>query len=130
MKAIVWPDNVTEIGQFEFVDIPDDLLETVNEWREKLMEACAEHDEELMERYFEDPESITIEEMKAVVRKATIAGTIIPMFFVVLLLRTKVFNACSMPFVPTCRARSIKENLWVATSTMMKSGHYTQSRCR
>lgn len=80
MKAIVWPDNVTEIGQFEFTEIPADLLESVNEWREKLVEACAEHDEELMERYFESPESITIDELKVVVRKATIAGTIIPVF--------------------------------------------------
>jgi len=78
MKAIVWPENVTEIGQFEFAEIPADLVDSVNEWREKLMEACAEHDEELMERYFDNPESITIEELKAVVRKATIAGTIIP----------------------------------------------------
>jgi elongation factor G len=78
MKAIVWPENVTEIGQFEFRDIPADLVETVNEWREKLMEACAEHDEALMERYFEDPESISVDELKNVVRKATIAGTIIP----------------------------------------------------
>jgi elongation factor G len=39
-------------------------LKQLNEWREKLMEACAEHDEALMERYFEDPESITVEELK------------------------------------------------------------------
>jgi len=78
MKAIVWPENVTEIGQFEFREIPSDLIETVNEWREKLMEACAEHDEDLMERYFEEPGSISVDELKAVVRKATIAGTIIP----------------------------------------------------
>ena len=80
MKAIVWPESVTEIGQFEFQEIPKDLIDVVNEWREKLMEACAEHDEELMERYFEAPETITIDELKAVVRKATIAGTIIPVF--------------------------------------------------
>ncbi|HPR61993.1 MAG TPA: GTP-binding protein, partial [Prolixibacteraceae bacterium] len=78
MKAIVWPDNVTEIGQFEVQDIPANLQDVVDEWREKLMEACAEHDEALMERYFEDPDSITIDELKEVVRKATIAGTIIP----------------------------------------------------
>jgi elongation factor G len=80
MKAIVWPENVTEIGQFEFREIPEDLMETVIEWREKLMESCAEHDEALMERYFDDPDSITVEELKDVVRKATIAGTIIPVF--------------------------------------------------
>lgn len=78
MKAIVWPDNVTEIGQFEIQEIPANLQDVVDEWREKLMEACAEHDEALMERYFEDPDSITIDELKEVVRKATIAGTIIP----------------------------------------------------
>src|SRR5574344_14178 len=79
MKAIIWPDNVTEIGQFEALEIPADMLEQAKEWREKLVEACAEHDEALMERFFEAPISITIEELKTVVRKATIAGTIIPM---------------------------------------------------
>jgi elongation factor G len=80
MKAIIWPENVTEIGQFQEAEIPADLVEVAKEWREKLVEACAEHDEALMERFFEAPETITIEELKAVVRKATIAGTIIPMF--------------------------------------------------
>ncbi|MGF7139677.1 elongation factor G [Roseimarinus sediminis] len=78
MKAIVWPDNVTEIGEFEVQEIPDNLKELAEEWREKLVEACAEHDEALMERYFEAPETITTDELKVVVRKATIAGTIIP----------------------------------------------------
>jgi elongation factor G len=79
MKAIIWPENVTEIGQYEAREIPADMLELAKEWREKLVEACAEHDEALMERFFEAPETITIEELKDVVRKATIAGTIIPM---------------------------------------------------
>jgi elongation factor G len=55
------------------------MVEQANEWREKLVEAVAEQDEVLMERFFEDPDSITPEDMIPVIRKATIAGTIIPM---------------------------------------------------
>ena len=80
MKAIVWYEDA-EFGQkYNLEEIPADLLDTAKEWREKLVEAVAEQDEELLERFFEDPDSITKEEMIAVVRKSTIAGDIVPMF--------------------------------------------------
>ncbi|MFA9389532.1 MAG: elongation factor G [Prolixibacteraceae bacterium] len=80
MKAIVWHDDAELGAVYTMEEIPANMVEISNEWREKLMEAVAEQDEELLERFFENPESITKEEMIAVVRKATIAGTIIPMF--------------------------------------------------
>lgn len=75
MKAYVW-----ENGSMEAIikEIPDNLLEEAKEWREKLVEAAAVQDEALMERFFEDPDSITAEELKAVVRKAVIAMDFCP----------------------------------------------------
>ncbi|MFA8434426.1 MAG: elongation factor G [Marinifilaceae bacterium] len=78
MKAVVWYDD--EKGtNYTLEEIPDHLKAEADEWREKLVEAVAEQDEELMERFFEDPDSITEEEMLVVIRKATIAMDIVPM---------------------------------------------------
>ncbi|GAB7088488.1 elongation factor G [Marinifilum fragile] len=78
MKAIVWYDDENGTN-YTLEEIPDHLVADANEWREKLVEAVAEQDEDLMERFFEDPDSITEEEMLAVIRKATIAMEIVPM---------------------------------------------------
>ncbi len=78
MKAIYWHDE-TMGADYSVEEIPADLLELANEWREKLVESVAEQDETLMEKFFEDPDSITEDEMKAVIRKATLAGSIIPL---------------------------------------------------
>ncbi len=77
-RAIVWHDDAEMGSKYEYVDIPAELESTVEEWREKLIESVAEQDESLMERYFEDPDSITVEEMRAVIRKAVIDQTIVP----------------------------------------------------
>ncbi len=70
-KAIIW--NEEDKGMtYEEVPIPEDLIETVDEWRQKLVESVAEYDDELLEKFFEDSESITPEEMKAAIRKAVI----------------------------------------------------------
>jgi len=70
-KAIIW--NEEDKGMtYETVPIPEDLVETVNEWRQKLVESVADYDEALLEKFFEDPDSITPEEMKAAIRKAVI----------------------------------------------------------
>ncbi len=79
MKAVRWFDDETMGTNYSLEDIPEDLLELAKEWRGKLVESIAEVDDELLERYFEDPESITKEEMIAVIRRATIEGVIIPM---------------------------------------------------
>jgi elongation factor G len=76
-RAIVWDEN--DGMTFEVVDIPEDLRETVAEYREKLVEAVAEYDEDLLEKYFDDPDTITIEELQKAIRKATIDMSIIPM---------------------------------------------------
>lgn len=77
-KAIVWIDDETMGTKYEYVDIPEDLVETVEEYREKLFEACAEANEELLEKYFEDPESLTVEEIKDAVRESVLNMTMVP----------------------------------------------------
>ncbi|CAI8360530.1 MAG: Elongation factor G [Flavobacteriia bacterium] len=77
MEAIIWNDD-TQGMTYEVVDIPADLVDTVNEYREKLVEAVADYDDNLMEKFFEDPDSITREEMMAAIRAATIDMKIVP----------------------------------------------------
>ncbi len=77
-QAIVW--NEDDMGMtFEVIEIPADLEETVLEWREKLLEAVAEYDESLMEKFFDDPDSITAEEMRTAVRQAVMNMDFVPM---------------------------------------------------
>ncbi len=77
-KAMIW-DDATQGMTYEEVPIPEDLVETVNKYRGELVEAVAEYDDKLLEKFFEDPESITLEEMQAAIRKATIDMSICPM---------------------------------------------------
>jgi elongation factor G len=77
-RGIKW--NEADKGMtFTEVPIPDDMLEEATEYREKLLEAVAEFDETLMEKYFEDPTSITEDEILAALRAATISMKIVPM---------------------------------------------------
>jgi elongation factor G len=78
MKAIVWDDESQGV-KFEYAEIPANLLETAKEWREKMVEAAAEADETLLEKYLEDHESLTEDEIKGALRKRTIANEIVPM---------------------------------------------------
>ena len=78
MKAIIWHDE-TQGAEFEIDDIPADLKDEAEEWRGKLLESAAEFDEALMEKYFEDPNSITEEEIIAAIRKGTLAMECTPM---------------------------------------------------
>ena len=78
MKAILWHDE-TMGAEYDIEDIPADMVDECNEWRGKLLESAAEFDENLMEKYFEDPESITEEEIIAAIRKGTIALQCTPM---------------------------------------------------
>jgi elongation factor G len=77
-KAILWHDDATYGSTFELVEIPANMKEEAAEWRAKLIESVAEHDDALMERFFDDPDSITKEDMLPVIRKATVAQTITP----------------------------------------------------
>jgi len=77
-KGIQWSDE--DMGMtFVEIPIPDDIKDTVAEWREKLLEIVAEYDDTLMEKYFEDPNSITEEEMRAAVRQAVLDAKFVPM---------------------------------------------------
>ncbi len=78
MKAIYWHDE-TQGADFEIADIPNELKSEADEWRAKLLESAAEMDDSLMEKYFDDPNSITEEEIIAAVRKGTIAMQCTPM---------------------------------------------------
>ncbi len=78
MKAIIWHDE-TQGAEFEIDDIPADLMDEAQEWRDKLVEAAAEFDEALMEKFFDDPNSITEEELIAAIRKGTLAMECTPM---------------------------------------------------
>ena len=70
-EAIIWNDD--DLGMsYEVVEIPDDLKDLVDEWRQKLVESVAEYDDNLLEKFFEDPDSITQEEMMSAIRKAVI----------------------------------------------------------
>ena len=76
MKAEIYTNDLgTDIREEE---IPADLLDKAKEYREALVEAIAETDDTLMEKYFEDPESLTVEELKAGLRKAVCDNKIVP----------------------------------------------------
>lgn len=78
MKGLIWKDE--EMGSsYDVVDIPTDLQAEAEEWREKMLEKIAEFDDTLMEKYFSEPETITEDEIKAAIRKGTLAMKIFPM---------------------------------------------------
>lgn len=77
-KAIVW-DNESLGMTYKEIPIPEDMLDQVSEYREKMVEAVAEYDDNILEKYFDDPSTITIEEFREAVRKATCDLAIIPM---------------------------------------------------
>jgi elongation factor G len=78
MKAIVWDDENQGI-KFEYREIPANLVDLAHEWRGKMVEAAAEADEVLLEKYLEDHESLTEDDIKGALRKRTIANEIVPM---------------------------------------------------
>jgi|TARA_B100000959_G_scaffold143464_1_gene150576 elongation factor G len=78
MKAILY--NESSLGvRFEYRDIPNDLLEEANKWRHHLIEETATYDEHLMEKYLSD-EEISVDEIKAAVRRGCLDNTFIPTF--------------------------------------------------
>ncbi|KGO89328.1 elongation factor G [Flavobacterium suncheonense] len=77
-RAIVWHDE-TQGATFDVVDIPADMVDEVKEYRSKLIEEIASYDENLLDKYMEDENSITEEEINNALRAATIDMAIIPM---------------------------------------------------
>ncbi len=78
MKGIIWHVE-TEGMTFDEIDIPADMVAEAEEWRAALVEAVAEYDDTLMEKFFEDPNSISEDEIHEAIRKATIDLSIVPM---------------------------------------------------
>jgi elongation factor G len=78
MKAILWHDESMG-ADYHVEDIPADLLAEAEEWRDKMLEVVAEYDDVLMEKYFDDPSTITVDEIKVAIRKATLSMEINPM---------------------------------------------------
>ena len=79
MKAYLWPGKVETGTPPQIVDIPAELQDKADEYREKLLETVAESDEELMEKYF-GGEELTVEEIKGAIRKLTVNSEIYPVF--------------------------------------------------
>ena len=78
MKAYFWPDE--NMGaDYVIEEIPANLVAEAEEWRDKMLEKIAESDEELMEKYFDDPSTITEDEIRRGLRKATLAMELVPM---------------------------------------------------
>ena len=77
MKAEVYYDDMGNDIRIE--EIPDDMKEKAQEYHDAMVEAICETNEELMEKFFEDPDSITVDELKAALRQATINNDIVPM---------------------------------------------------
>ena len=77
MNAEIYKDQLGK--EFEVTEIPPDMADLAQEWREKLIESVAETDEELMMKFLEG-EEFTVKEIKDVIRKETIAGRMVPMF--------------------------------------------------
>jgi elongation factor G len=78
MKGVIWHMD-TEGMTFDEIPVPDDMKEEAYEWRANLVEAVAEYDDKLLEKFFEDPNSISEDEIHEAVRKATIDLSIVPM---------------------------------------------------
>ena len=77
-KAMVYRNQDDSLVNYEITDVPENMKDQVAFWRDKLVETAAEYDDALMEKYFEDPDSLTEEEIIAAIRKATIAMQIVP----------------------------------------------------
>ncbi len=78
MKGIIWHME-TEGMTFDEIPVPEDMIEEANEWRQNLIEAVAEYDDKLLEKFFDDPNTISEEEVHEAIRKATIDLSIVPM---------------------------------------------------
>jgi elongation factor G len=77
MKGLRW-NSEDKGANYETVDIPAELVERAQEWRHKLVETLAENDDEVMEAYLTDEDSITIDDIRAGIRRATIASALTP----------------------------------------------------
>ncbi|HNP22514.1 MAG TPA: elongation factor G [Panacibacter sp.] len=78
MKGVIW-DDATEGMTYKEIPIPADMQAEAEEWRQNLIEAVAEYDDKLLEKFFDDPSKITEEEVHEAIRRATLDLSIVPM---------------------------------------------------
>ena len=78
MKALYWHDE-TMGAEYSVEEIPAEMVDEAQEYRDKMLEMVAEHDDELMAKYFDDPATITEDEIKRALRNATLKMDIVPM---------------------------------------------------
>ncbi len=78
MKAVLWHDE-TMGADYTLEEIPSTLVDEAEQWRDKMLEKIAEYDDDLMAKYFDDPSTITEEEIKRALRKATLSMDLVPM---------------------------------------------------
>jgi elongation factor G len=78
MKAVVWYPDATLGTRFEIEEIPAEFKDEAEEWRGKMVESLAEVDDTLLQRYIDDHESITRDEVMAAMRKSAVAGVAVP----------------------------------------------------
>jgi elongation factor G len=117
-EAIVW--NEHDMGMtYNVIPIPADLVETVAEYREKLLEAVAEYDETLMEKFFDDPNSISPDEMRAAIRAAVCDMKFVPMMCGSSF-KNKGVQAVLTRFAPSCLPRWMWTPLKVLTRKRMR----------
>lgn len=79
MKALVWDEEDTTGAHYKTLDIPAELQAEAETWRDHMLEKIAEYDDELMEKYFSDPSTITEDEIHQALRKGTLSMQIFPM---------------------------------------------------
>lgn len=77
-KAVIWFDDEALGTNYEYQEIPDDLKDEAEKYRNQLIEAVAEYDDALLEKFFDDPASITSDDMQDAIRRATIDMSIVP----------------------------------------------------
>ena len=77
-RAIIWRDDDKLGTTYDYVDVPEEMKDEVHEWRAQLIEAVAEQDDFLLEKFFEDEESLEVEEIKTAIRKAVLDLRLIP----------------------------------------------------
>jgi len=126
-RALVWSADSPKGEMYDVVDIPDTHLEAVREWRDRLFETIAEHDDEMMEKYLEGTEP-TQDELVAAIRRATVAGKLTPVLCG-LRSRTRACSRCSTRLSTTCRPRWMSA-LCTVTSRVTRPSSSSGSRTR
>jgi len=77
-KAYIWEEDNSKGQTFSITEVPSDMKDLVEEWRDKLLETVCEQDDVLLQKFFDDKDSLTIDELMQATRKATISMTIVP----------------------------------------------------